>query len=91
MGLLPRHDLRSAAGRPRRDGRAQGREREAILRLAPVLAAFIVGGLLWVNLLPNTWEIKPQPKLRYALLLGLLLGASLLALSKPSPFLYFQF
>jgi alginate O-acetyltransferase complex protein AlgI len=59
--------------------------------LAPVLAGFIIGGLVWVNFLPNTWEIKPQPKLRYALVLGLLLGASLLALSKPSPFLYFQF
>jgi len=59
--------------------------------LAPVLAGFIIGGLVWVNFLPNTWEIKPRPKLRYALVLGLLLGASLLALSKPSPFLYFQF
>ena len=61
------------------------------MRLAPALAGLIVGGLLWVNFLPNTWEIKPSPKLRYALLLGVLLGASLLALSKPSPFLYFQF
>jgi alginate O-acetyltransferase complex protein AlgI len=62
-----------------------------IMRVAPVLAAFIAGGLLWVNLLPNSWQVKPAPKLRYALLLGILLGASLLALSKPSPFLYFQF
>ena len=61
------------------------------LPLAPVLAGLIIGGLVWVNFLPNTWEIKPQPKMRYALVLGLLLGASLLALSKPSPFLYFQF
>jgi hypothetical protein len=64
---------------------------EGILRVAPLLAAFIVGGLLWVNLLPNTWEIQPRPRLRYALLLGILLAASLLALSKPSPFLYVQF
>ncbi len=64
---------------------------EGILRVAPLLAAFIVAGLLWVNLLPNTWEIQPRPKLRYALLLGILLAASLLALSKPSPFLYVQF
>jgi alginate O-acetyltransferase complex protein AlgI len=64
---------------------------EGILRVAPLLAAFIVGGLLWVNLLPNTWEIQPRPKLRYALLLGIVLAASLLALSKPSPFLYVQF
>jgi alginate O-acetyltransferase complex protein AlgI len=69
----------------------QGVSGEGILRVAPLLAAFIVGGLLWVNLLPNTWEIQPRPKLRYALLLGILLGASLLALSKPSPFLYVQF
>ena len=64
---------------------------EGILRVAPLLAALIVGGLLWVNLLPNTWEIQPRPKLRYALLLGIVLAASLLALSKPSPFLYVQF
>lgn len=60
-------------------------------RLAPVLAAMIAGGLLWVNVLPNTWQIKPAPKVRYAVLLGLLLGASLLAMSKPSAFLYLQF
>ena len=64
---------------------------EGILRVAPILAAFIVGGLLWVNLLPNTWQIQPRPQLRYALLLGILLATSLLALSKPSPFLYVQF
>lgn len=62
-----------------------------ILRVAPLLAAFIVGGLLWVNLLPNSWEIQPRPQLRYALLLGAVCAAALLALSKPSPFLYVQF
>ena len=62
-----------------------------LLPLAPVLALLIVAGLLWVNFAPNTWQIKPQPKLRYALVLGILVGASLLALSTPSPFLYFQF
>ena len=61
------------------------------LRLVPILGAFIVGGLLWVNLLPNSWEIKASPKLRYALVLGLLLAVSLLAMSKPSAFLYVQF
>ena len=64
---------------------------EGILRLVPILAGFIVGGLLWVNLLPNSWEIKASPKLRYALVLGLLLAVSLLAMSKPSAFLYVQF
>jgi alginate O-acetyltransferase complex protein AlgI len=69
----------------------QGVSGEGIRTVAPLLAAFIAGGLLWVNLLPNTWEIQPRPRLRYALLLGILLAASLLALSKPSPFLYVQF
>ena len=69
----------------------QGVSGEGIRTVAPLLAAFIVGGLLWVNLLPNTWEIQPRPKLRYALLLGIVFAAGLLALSKPSPFLYVQF
>ena len=69
----------------------QGVSGEGIRTVAPLLAAFIVGGLLWVNLLPNTWEIHPRPKLRYALLLGIVFAAGLLALSKPSPFLYVQF
>jgi len=64
---------------------------EETLGVAPLFAAFIVGGLLWVNLLPNTWQITPRPRLRYAALLGVLLAASLLALSKRSPFLYVQF
>ena len=64
---------------------------EDTLSLAPVLAAFIAGGLLWVNLLPNSWEIKPEPRIRYALVLALLLTVSLLALGKPSAFLYVQF
>lgn len=64
---------------------------ERILPVAPLLVAFIVGGLLWVNLLPNTWQIQPRPKIRYAFVLGVVLAVSLLALSKPSPFLYVQF
>ncbi len=62
-----------------------------LMPLGTSLLALIVFGLLWVNLAPNTWEIKPAPKLRYAVALGILLGGSLLAMSAPSPFLYFQF
>jgi D-alanyl-lipoteichoic acid acyltransferase DltB (MBOAT superfamily) len=83
--------LRAAADVLKAMAGLNGVSGEGILRVAPLLAAFIVGGLLWVNLLPNTWQIQPRPKLRYALVLGILLAASLLALSKPSPFLYVQF
>ena len=91
LGLLPRLVVRAAKDVLQAMLGLNGVSGEGILRVAPVLAAFIVGGLLWVNLLPNTWQIQPRPKLRYALLLGILLAASLLALSKPSPFLYVQF
>ncbi|MEZ5125921.1 MAG: MBOAT family O-acyltransferase [Thermoleophilia bacterium] len=61
------------------------------LTLAPVFVALVVGGLVWVNAAPNTWQLKPTSSIRCAVLLGVLLGASILALGKPSAFLYFQF
>ncbi len=64
---------------------------ESLLRLTPALVALILFGLLWVNFLPNSWQVEPRPKARYALALGLLAGCSLLTLTRPSPFLYLQF
>jgi D-alanyl-lipoteichoic acid acyltransferase DltB (MBOAT superfamily) len=55
------------------------------------LALLITAALVWVNVMPNTWEIKVQPRLRYGLVFGLLLGAAMLTLRNPSPFLYVQF
>jgi alginate O-acetyltransferase complex protein AlgI len=55
------------------------------------LTLLIAAALVWVNVMPNTWEIKVQPRLRYGLVFGLLLGAAMLTLSNPSPFLYVQF
>jgi alginate O-acetyltransferase complex protein AlgI len=60
-------------------------------RVAPLFAATIALGLVWVNLVPNTWEIPMQPRIRWALVYGLLLGAAILTIATPSPFLYFQF
>ena len=83
--------MRSAADVLKAMAGFNGVSGEGILRVAPILAAFIAGGLLWVNLLPNSWQIQPRPKLRYALLLGIVFAAALLAMSKPSAFLYVQF
>jgi alginate O-acetyltransferase complex protein AlgI len=55
------------------------------------LTLLILAALVWVNFMPNTWEIKVQPKVRYGIVFGLLLGAAILTLSHPSPFLYLQF
>ena len=59
--------------------------------IAPAMVALIVAGLLWANLAPNTWEIQLKPRTSWALVCGLLLGAAVLTIAAPSPFLYFQF
>ena len=55
------------------------------------LAALAGAALIWVNAAPNSWEITLPPRRRYAVAVGLLLGAAMLAISQPLPFLYFQF
>lgn len=42
-------------------------------------------------LLPNSWELRLQPRLAYAYALAAMLIASVLLLGSGSPFLYFQF
>jgi alginate O-acetyltransferase complex protein AlgI len=44
-----------------------------------------------VFLLPNTWEIKFQPRVTYAVAFAATLVLAILFLGKASPFLYFQF
>ncbi|MBM3147708.1 MAG: MBOAT family protein, partial [Actinobacteria bacterium] len=54
--------------------------------------ALALGGLLiFVNVAPSTAHLQPRPTWRWALLTGVLLGAAVLAIAAPSPFLYFQF
>jgi alginate O-acetyltransferase complex protein AlgI len=59
--------------------------------IAPAMIALIVAGLVWVNVAPNTWEVQLKPRPAWALACGLLLGAAVLTIAAPSPFLYFQF
>jgi hypothetical protein len=41
---------------------------------------------------PNSWQLVESPRgLAYTGALGLLVGAALITLAEPSPFLYFQF
>jgi len=55
------------------------------------LAAMLGATLVFVNAAPNTWEVSLQPRKRYALAIGLLMGASILMINHPLPFLYLQF
>jgi hypothetical protein len=54
-------------------------------------AALIAVLLVFVNVAPNTWEFKFRPTRKLALATAVLATWSLLMLSAPSPFLYFQF
>jgi D-alanyl-lipoteichoic acid acyltransferase DltB (MBOAT superfamily) len=54
-------------------------------------AVALAGLLVFVNVAPNTAHLEPKPNWRYATFAGLMLGAAVLAIAAPSPFLYFQF
>ncbi len=56
-----------------------------------VLIGLIAVLLVFVNVAPNTWEFKFRPTRRLALATAVLATWSVLMLSAPSPFLYFQF
>jgi alginate O-acetyltransferase complex protein AlgI len=57
-----------------------------VMFLATIVAAWAIA-----NFAPNSWEIKFEPKPRYAYALALALVWTILLLQKESPFLYFQF
>ncbi len=56
-----------------------------------VFAGLIAVLLVFVNVAPNTWEFKFRPTRKLALATAVLATLSVLKLSEPSPFLYFQF
>jgi D-alanyl-lipoteichoic acid acyltransferase DltB (MBOAT superfamily) len=65
--------------------------RSAAAAVPPALAALLLAGLLWVNLAPNTWELRLRPRKVWAAAIGLLLGAAVLAISEPQAFVYLRF
>jgi alginate O-acetyltransferase complex protein AlgI len=54
-------------------------------------AAMLVAALVFVNKAPNTWEVEIRPRPLYGFAVGLAMGAAILQIAAPSPFLYFQF
>jgi hypothetical protein len=51
----------------------------------------VVGLLAFVNLAPNTWQVRVRPQVRFGLLLGGAAAWSFLLLATPHPFIYYQF
>jgi alginate O-acetyltransferase complex protein AlgI len=63
----------------------------AIRAIGVTFGAMIVAALVWVNVMPNTWQVEIWPRPVYGLALGLAMAAAILQIAAPSPFLYFQF
>jgi alginate O-acetyltransferase complex protein AlgI len=55
------------------------------------LLAAIAALIAFVNLAPNTWEVRVAWRPAYGVAVGLALAAAILTLSAPTPFLYFRF
>jgi alginate O-acetyltransferase complex protein AlgI len=47
--------------------------------------------LVFVNTVPNTWQVRFRPTLRTGVAFGLGLGTAILSIAAASPFLYYQF
>ena len=47
--------------------------------------------LVFVNLAPNTWEIRVAPRVRSGLVLGAVAAVAIMSIAQPHPFIYFQF
>ncbi|HSC21160.1 MAG TPA: MBOAT family O-acyltransferase [Solirubrobacterales bacterium] len=64
----------------------------ALRALLPMRFALLIAALLvFVNVAPNTWQIKLQPRVWQGLALGLAAAVAVMTISQPHPFIYFQF
>jgi alginate O-acetyltransferase complex protein AlgI len=62
--------------------------------LLPVEFLCLIGALLvFVNVAPNTWEVRESfgPRIRYGLAVGTAAAVAVMTIASPHPFIYFQF
>jgi alginate O-acetyltransferase complex protein AlgI len=57
------------------------------IRFGVLLAAL----LLFVNVAPNTWQIRLRPRIWHGLATGVAAALAIMTISQPHPFIYFQF
>jgi D-alanyl-lipoteichoic acid acyltransferase DltB (MBOAT superfamily) len=75
--MVGAHGLDSAAG---------------ISALLPVRFALLVAALLvFVNVAPNTWQIRIRPRVWQGMAAGVAAALAVMTISQPHPFIYFQF
>src|SRR5262249_26086880 len=60
--------------------------------LLPLRFVLLAGALLlFVNIAPNTWQIRIQPRVWQGALVGVAAAVAIMTISQPHPFIYFQF
>src|SRR5262249_46783659 len=60
--------------------------------LLPVKFALLLLALLaFVNVAPNTWQIRIRPRVWHGLATGAVAAVAVMTISQPHPFIYFQF
>jgi alginate O-acetyltransferase complex protein AlgI len=64
----------------------------ALSALLPLRFLLFLGALLvFVNLAPNTWQIRIKPRVWYGMATGIAAAIAVMTISQPHPFIYFQF
>jgi hypothetical protein len=60
--------------------------------LVPLRFLLFLGALLvFVNLAPNTWQIRIKPRIWHGMATGIVGAIAVMTISQPHPFIYFQF
>ena len=60
--------------------------------LLPVKFGLLVAALLvFVNVAPNTWQIRIRPRVWHGMAAGVAAALAVMTISQPHPFIYFQF
>jgi hypothetical protein len=64
----------------------------ALSALLPLrFALFLAALLVFVNVAPNTWQIRIRPRVWQGLALGLSAAIAVMTITEPHRFIYFQF
>ncbi len=68
-----------------------GADASVLLPLEFLLLVAIL--LVFVNVAPNTWEVREnvKPRVRYGLAMGAAAAVAVMTIAAPQPFIYFQF
>jgi hypothetical protein len=64
----------------------------ALHALIPLrFALFLAALLVFVNVAPNTWQIRLKPRVWYGIATGVGAAVAVMTIAQPHPFIYFQF